>query len=107
MALDHHFSLMVDSSMVQRVLEIFPEPVAWLNLRVQSRLSLGAINCRPDAVVTSLDQFGVGSSFDEPFFDAFSKHSDRPRSEKRVTCSFLPSVEARLQPDSHWDSPIL
>jgi len=40
-AFDNHLLLMINVRIIQSILEVFPEPVASLNLRVQPSLSAG------------------------------------------------------------------
>ena len=51
--LDDHLLLMIDGSDVQSVLEVLPETMTGLYLRVQTNLSSCSIDGRPDAPVAT------------------------------------------------------
>src|SRR6266571_5953641 len=103
--LDDHLLLMVNVRIIQGVLEILPQSVTGLYLRVQSSLPLGSVDGGPDAIVTSRDQLGVRFGFDEPVFDVFPEQFYGPCSKKRVASSLPAHVESRLQTDGYGNRP--
>src|SRR5437879_1575056 len=97
---------MVDARLVQRVLEVFAESVTCLDPRVQSCFSLRSVDRGPDAVVSSRDQFGIGSRFNEALVNAFFEQLDGPCTQKRIASSLLAHIESRFQTYSDGDHPI-
>src|SRR2546427_7978243 len=106
-SLYHHLPFMIYACMVECILEVFPKSKTGLNLWVQSRFSLGSMDRCPDSVVTSRDQSGVGSRFNEALVNAISKEPQGPSAQESVACSFSSHIESRLQTDSDWNGPSL